>query len=151
MRRLLVKNKKARLVILNEVARTVIEEQRGQHSIYVFGDNDRGEPLGRIYNTSWKLARARAVGKYVEAYGRLLPPGFARVRVHDLKHTFGRRLRAVGVGFEDRQVLLGHKNRSVTTDYSAPEIAQFIAQANKVCGPQPSTPTLIVLRQRKVA
>ena len=28
------------------------------------------------------------------------------VRVHDLKHTFGRRLRAAGVSFEDRQDLL---------------------------------------------
>jgi integrase len=146
-----VKNKKARLVILNQAARQVIEEQRGKHPVYVFGDNDRGGPLAHIYNTSWKLARARAVEKYVEAFGRKPPPGFARVRVHDLKHTFGRRLRAAGVGFEDRQVLLGHKNRSVTTDYSAPEIAQLIAQANKVCGPQQSTPTLIVLRQRKVA
>jgi hypothetical protein len=34
----------------------------------------------------------------------------AFVRVHDLKHTFGHRLRAVGVGFKDRKVLLGHKS-----------------------------------------
>ena len=26
------------------------------------------------------------------------------VRVHDLKHTFDRRLRAVGVSFEDQQI-----------------------------------------------
>jgi len=36
--------------------------------------------------------------------------GFRRVRVHHMKHTFGRRLRAAGVSFEDRQDLLGHKN-----------------------------------------
>ena len=35
--------------------------------------------------------------------------GFRRVRVHDLKHTFGRRLRAAGVSFEDRQDLLGQE------------------------------------------
>ena len=33
-----------------------------------------------------------------------------QVRVHDLKHTFGRRLRAAGVSFEDRQDLLGHRS-----------------------------------------
>jgi hypothetical protein len=35
----------------------------------------------------------------------------SQVRVHDLEHTFGRRLRAAGAGFEDRQDLLGHRSR----------------------------------------
>jgi len=39
--------------------------------------------------------------------------------VHDLKHTFGRRLRAAGVSFEDRQDLLGHRSGRITTHYSA--------------------------------
>jgi integrase len=43
------------------------------------------------------------------------PEGFRKVRVHDLKHTFGRRLRAAGVSFEDRQDLLGHKSGRITT------------------------------------
>jgi integrase len=46
---------------------------------------------------------------------------FGRVRVHDLKHTFGRRLRAAGVSFEDRQDLLGHKSGRITTHYSQAE------------------------------
>jgi hypothetical protein len=33
------------------------------------------------------------------------PKGFRNVRVHDLKHTFGRRLRAAGVPLETRRVL----------------------------------------------
>ena len=53
--------------------------------------------------------------------------------VHDLKHTFGRRLRAAGVSFEDRQGLLGHKSRWITTHYSGPELANLIAAAEKVC------------------
>lgn len=48
-----------------------------------------------MLNSAWKKARVQA--------------GLPKVRAHDLKHTFGRRLRAVGVGFEDRQDLLGHK------------------------------------------
>ena len=43
-----------------------------------------------------------------------------QVRVHDLKHTFGRRLRAAGVSYEDRQDSLGHRSNRVTTHYSAP-------------------------------
>ena len=53
--------------------------------------------------------------------------------MHDLKHTFGHRLRAAGIGFEDRKVLLGHKSDHVTTHYSAPEIGALIAAAERVC------------------
>ena len=45
-----------------------------------------------------------------------------QVRLHDLKHTFGRRLRAAGVSLETRKVLLGHRNGDITTHYSAPEL-----------------------------
>ncbi len=48
--------------------------------------------------------------------------GLSQIRVHDLKHTFGRRLRAAGVGFEDRQDLLGHKSGRITTHYSQVEL-----------------------------
>jgi hypothetical protein len=70
-------------------------------------------------NTSWQKARTRA--------------GLPQVRVHDLKHTFGRRLRAAGVSFEDRQDLLGHKAGRVTTHYSAAELSNLIAAAEKAC------------------
>lgn len=56
-----------------------------------------------------------------------------QVRVHDLKHTFGYRLRSAEVSFEDRQVLLGHKTRSITTHYSADELGNLIRAVNKVC------------------
>lgn len=48
-----------------------------------------------MLNSAWLRARRDA--------------GPLQVRVHDLKHTFDRRLRAAGVGFEDRQDLLGHQ------------------------------------------
>ena len=53
--------------------------------------------------------------------------------MHDLKHTFGHRLRAAGVGFEDRKLLLGHKSDHVTTHYSAPEIEALIAVSERLC------------------
>ena len=75
-------------------------------------------------NNGWQRAREHAAKSYEEKFGRPVPEGFRRVRIHDLKHTFGRRLRAAGVSFETRQVLLGHHNGSVTTHYSAAEIAE---------------------------
>lgn len=75
--------------------------------------------LTGMNNTAWKNARERAAEKWEKQRGEPAPPGFRTVRVHDLKHTFGRRLRAAGVTFEDRQDLLGHKSGRVTTHYSA--------------------------------
>lgn len=82
-------------------------------------------------DSAWKRARVDAAEQWKVDKGEDAHPGFARLRVHDLKHTFGRRLRVAGVTFEDRQVLLGHKSESVTTDYSAAEFAHLIAQANR--------------------
>jgi hypothetical protein len=64
--------------------------------------------------------------------GRPAPDGFRRVRVHDLKHTCGRRLRAAGVGFEDRQDILAHKSGRMTTHYSAAELGNLVAAVNRI-------------------
>ncbi len=50
------------------------------------------------------------------------PWGFRKLRVHDLRHTFGRRVRAAGWSNEDRKDLLGRKNGDITTHYSRVEI-----------------------------
>ena len=54
-------------------------------------------------------------------------------RIHDLKHTRGRRLRSAGVSFEDRQDLLGHKSGRITAHYSAPELINLIQASERVC------------------
>jgi integrase len=58
--------------------------------------------------------------------------GFPEVQGHDFKHTFGRRLRAAGVSFEDRKDQLGHKSGRITTYYSAAELHNLIDAANRV-------------------
>jgi len=69
--------------------------------------------------------------------------------VHDLKHTFGRRLRAAGVSFEDRQDLLGHKSGRITTHYSRAELANLIEAAEKVCATESrNSPATTWLRRR---
>lgn len=142
-----VKNREDRLVVLNDVAKSVIEAQRGLHKVWVFPYD--GKRLAKMNGSAWKRARVRAAATWESENGEPAHPGFAHLRVHDLKHTFGRRLRVAGVAFEDRQALLGHKSASVTTDYSAAEIEHLIAQANKVAmDGQRSSPTLTVLRRR---
>jgi integrase len=73
------------------------------------------------------------------------------VRVHDLKHTLGRRLRAAGVSFEDRQDLLGHRSGRITTHYSAAELSKLLESANRVCESDRRQPELVVLRRLSVA
>ncbi len=73
--------------------------------------------------------------------------GLSPIRVHDLKHTFGRRLRAAEVGFEDRQDLLGHKSGRITTHYSQVELINLIQAVNKVCEDGDRRPVLTVLRR----
>ena len=78
------------------------------------------------------------------------------VHVHDLRHTFGRRLRAAGVSAEDRADLLGHYRGSITTHYSAAEIGHLIAAGNRVnetraAGVLQSTSLAGVLQQKRRA
>ncbi len=140
-----VKNREDRLVVLNDTAKAIVEAQRGKSAEWVFPFRDKA--LHRMHDTGWRNARDKAATLWHENFGEAPHPGFGRVRVHDLKHTFGRRLRAAGVAFEDRQVLLGHKSRSVTTDYSAVELDALIAKANLACARETSAPSLTVLRR----
>lgn len=141
-----VKNREYRVLVLNDVARSVIEGQRGLCDEWVFPYGDEGGPLHRMNATAWRSARNRAAEAWQAEFGKPARQGFKKLRVHDLKHTFGRRLRAAGVPKEDRQALLGHKSDSVTTHYSAAELEGLIAQANKVSTANRTTPTLTILR-----
>jgi integrase len=127
------KNGEPRVLVLNDVAQAVIGEVRRQHRTYVFTYQDRHKQrnrVGRINNKGWRAARRRAAERYKEILERECPLGFKKIRVHDLRHTFGRRLRAAGVSLEDRQDLLGHKTSRMTTHYSAAEIGNLLNAAN---------------------
>jgi len=131
-----VKNGDERLVVLNRVAKSVIDSVRGENDEYVFVY--RGRPIGTMNNNGWQEARKRV--------------GLTQVRMHDLKHTFGRRLRAAGVSFEDRQDLLGHPSGRITTHYSAAELANLIDAANRVReSSDRKMPTLVMLKQKAPA
>ncbi|MCV3866565.1 tyrosine-type recombinase/integrase [Pseudomonas aeruginosa] len=148
-----VKNGEERLVVLNTVAKSVIEGQRGLDPVWVFpygmpDRNGKATPVHRMNDSAWKKARIRAAKKYQERFLRPAPKGFASIRIHDLKHTFGRRLRAAGVTEEDRRALLGHKNGSITSHYSAVELGKLIDEANKISATDSRGPALTILRRK---
>ena len=123
-----IKNGEERLVVLNDTASSVIESRRDNRSAWVFPSLKTGKQRYRLHSTAWKNAWRRSG----------LPSSKEYLRgVHNLKHTFGRRLRAAGISHEDRQVLLGHTNGSITTHYSGPEILSLLDSANKVCRERP--------------
>ena len=122
-----VKNGDERLVVLNRIAKSVVEARRG---------------INPLTCSPTRQADRSDVELRLEASPRA---GLPQVRVHDLKHTFGRRLRAAGVSFEDRQDLLGHRSGRITTHYSAAELSRLI-EAAEPCVSVTAVPELVVLR-----
>jgi integrase len=108
------KTKRPHVVILNDVAWSIVEAQRSLHPIWVFPF--RGRRIGRMNNNGWKCARRDA--------------GLPLVRVHDLRHQFACRLRAAGVSAEDREALLGHANHSMAGHYASADVGHLLKQAN---------------------
>ena len=53
-----VKNREERLVVLNDVARSVVDGVRGQHATFVF--TYKGRSVRRINNSAWRRARSRS-------------------------------------------------------------------------------------------
>ena len=111
------KNGEERIVVLNRIAQCVLESQRHEHEEVVFAY--KGTPVQKFNSHAWRRARLRA--------------GLPQVRVHDLRHTFGHRLRAAGVSFEDRQDLLGHRSGRITTHYSAPDLQRLLRAVDAIC------------------
>lgn len=110
------KSRRAHVVILNDVAWSIVESQRGVHPICVFPY--RGKAVSTMNNTAWQRVRREE--------------GLQGVRIHDLRHTFACRLRAAGVSVEDREVLLGHANHSMAGHCASADVGRLLKQANLV-------------------
>lgn len=124
------------VAILNDAAMAVVESCRGKSQDFVFTYTDEKKGLApdrvdTINNTGWQKGRERA--------------GLKGVRVHDLRHTFGQRLRDAGVSEEDRAVLLGHSKKSMPGHYATPTVARLVDLANRVAATRDSTTLLRVV------
>lgn len=126
-----------RIVVLNSIARKVIDEQRGKHPEFVF--TFRKRPFKKMRNNAWR--RAWEVAGLPTRHGILKG-------VHNLRHTAGRRLRAAAVPLETRKVILGHANGDITTHYSAAELGEILNAAERIVDRKISqTPTLSLVRK----
>jgi integrase len=124
------KGQRPHVLILNDVATRIVEECRGGHDEFVFVwrrervKNIEDEPVmpyrpvHTMNNTAFQNARRAAK--------------LERARVHDLRHTFGQRLREAGVTEEDRALLLGHALTGMPQHYATATIARLVEAANKV-------------------
>ena len=124
------KTNRTHVLILNDAAWSIVEACRGLHPDFVFtyrrvrvknhhlAPAMDYKPVATMNNTAFQNARAAA--------------GLERMRVHDLRHTFGQRLRDAGVPEEDRALLLGHAIEGMPQHYATATIARLVEMANKV-------------------
>lgn len=124
------KTKRPHVLILNDVAWRIVQRQRGRHEDYVFvyrrervknfdkPPEMKYHRVGTMNTNAFQQARAEA--------------GLRLVRVHDLRHTYGQRLRDAGVSEEDRALLLGHVVQGMPQHYATATIARLVEAANKV-------------------
>jgi len=115
------KNKEDQIVVLNSIARSIVEAQRGIDETYVFPLE--GRRIGRMHNTAWKNAWKKAKLPMDDSFNK---------GPHNLKHTFGRRLRSAGISLETRKVLLHHTSGDITTHYSGAELEELINAVEKI-------------------
>ena len=118
------------VLILNSVAQSVVEEARGHHETHVFTwRRERVKnldltpemdysPIETMSNTAWQRVRREA--------------GLGDLHVHDLRHTFGMRLREAGVPQCTISDLLWHSTKTITLHYSIAQIVEFHAALEKI-------------------
>lgn len=132
----ITKTSTERVVVLNSIARRVIEARRGINRDFVF--TYRGNPVGKLNSSAWKRSWKKA--------GLPIETGILK-GVHNLRHTFGRRLRGAGVALETRKALLGHAHGDITTHYSAAELQELMDAVEKVVDRGiAQTPTMTVVK-----
>lgn len=118
-----VKGRKGwRPLVCNRVAQSIIEERRGKHPEFVFtyqpGKDHEPHAVETMNNNGWQRAR-KAVG-------------LQEVRVHDLRHTVGMRLREAGVREETIADILWHSRGTMTRHYSVAQVRELLDALNLI-------------------
>lgn len=165
--RIIEQQRASRAARLQEAGIEEYKPTPGQDTEFDFVFPYEGHRIGTMNNSAWDKARTRAAMRLYTAEGKKIPeellkdgqrgtlltdelrefignamPGFANVRVHDLRHTYSSRLRLAGVSQEDRNALMGHKSASIPEHYASADIGRLIELSNKVLDRQ-GTRTLL--------
>jgi integrase len=137
-----VKNGRPHRVVLNSLARDVVERCRGNHPEFVLSwvrkpSTGARSGYSRLNTTSWKAAVAKLGLRHCRGPNQHL-------RIHDLRHTLATRLRSMDVSLEDRKDLLGHVNGDITTHYSGNETYRMINNSERAVNWYEVKPALTV-------
>ena len=111
-----------------------VEARRGEHDKYVFtyaAPGHERERVDTMNSAAFQKARTDV--------------GLPMVRMHDLRHTFGQRLRDAGVSEEDRALLLGHAIEGMPRHYATATVARLVEAANSVSHTRDRTTLLRVV------
>jgi integrase len=118
------KNGETRALICNSIARRCVEQERkwqAKHgaSEYIFPRERCPSSNGKTWQVAWKRADMPA--------DPLIKRG-----IHNCRHAFATRLRAVDVSEENRDTLLGHNRSNISQLYAKANIARVTAHAELV-------------------
>jgi integrase len=121
------KAKRRHVMVLHDVAWAIVQRRRGVDSKFVFtyqpvAKEDMRTKVPRRVETQNNSAFQKARDNV----------GLSQVRVHDLRHTYGHRLRDAGVSEEDRALLLGHAGNGMLQHYAAATVARLLEADNAV-------------------
>lgn len=121
---MVMKNRKAFSIALNETAVAMIRKQIGRSTEYVFAKDD-GTPYEWLPSKMWAKA--------------LLEAGLTDVRWHDLRHTWASLLRQAGVGLDDLQEMGGWQSPVMVKRYAhinVDHLRPFAAVMDRLLGGQ---------------
>ena len=125
--------RRARVVVCNSVAQSVIESVRSQHEEFVFvyrrervKNTDqqakmRYRRIETMNNSGWRRARRECDSG-----------GLADLHVHDLRHTVGMRLREAGVPESTIADILWRSFPTMTRHYSVAQVVELHAALEKI-------------------
>jgi len=145
------KNGQSRVVVLNSVCEGIINRLSPARTCdHVF--TYQGRSLVTMRNDGWLNAVTKASRQYESVFGVPCPTEFRRLRIHDLRHTVGRRLRAVDVPDLEIASILGHNSgRQITAHYADGEIARLHTHLEKITQPGfQSSPTLRIVASSSI-
>lgn len=113
------KNGEKRAVICNSIARRCVENMRGQSKEWVFPLHKMRCSNGKVWQQAWERAGLPVAKKVKRG-------------IHNLRHTFGHRLRAAGVSQENRNALLGHARTNLAEHYALPDLKRLLEAAESI-------------------
>ena len=119
------KTKRRHMMLLNDGAWAIVQRRRGVDSKYVF----TYQPVAKEGMPA--KAHRRVETQNNTAFQKTREDvGLRQVRVHDLRHTYGQRLRDAGVSEEDCALLLGHAGNRMPQHCATATVARLLDAAN---------------------